>query len=198
MTSVTRSASAILLAATTIGSISVAAPTGASTSEVAINGVYTATSNGEWAMVNDRYQGHQTVISTWTISSTCVHPLACAGTVTSSLGWTEDIYKTETNWVVKHYVPDFIPCPDGTRAPGLQYFRFYAANVDGMQMAQTDYFLGEDETTGVSGACGRNKSLVLNLPFKLLKNGSEPPLSGSGGGSAAGPGGSGGSTGAGI
>lgn len=197
MSSITRRASAILLAATTIGSIGIAAPAAASGGEEALNGVFTATSNGEWAMLNDRYQGEQTVISTWTISSTCVHPLACAGTVTSSLGWTEDIYKTETNWVVKHYVPDFVPCPDGTRAPGLQYFRFYAATVDGMQQAKSDYLLGEDETTGESGACGRNKSLVLNLPFKLLKQGSEPPVTGSDTGSPGG-GGGGGATGGGI
>jgi hypothetical protein len=198
VSSVLRTATAILLSAATIGSIGVAAPAAASGGEEALNGVFTATSNGEWAKLNDRYQGHQTVKSTWTISSTCLHPLACAGTVRSSLGWTENISKTETNWVVRHYVPDFIPCPDGTQAPGLQYFRFYPANVDGMQQSKSDYLLGEDQTTGESGACGRNLSLLLNLPFKLLKEGSEPPVTMGGGGSPGAPGGAAGSTGAGI
>jgi hypothetical protein len=29
--------------------------------------------------------------------------------------------------------------------------------------------MGEDQTTGVSGACGRNRSLVLNLPVKISR-----------------------------
>jgi hypothetical protein len=33
----------------------------------------------------------------------------------------------------------------------------------------SDLWLGEDQTTGISGNCGRNKSLVLNLPVKITK-----------------------------
>jgi hypothetical protein len=38
-----------------------------------------------------------------------------------------------------------------------------------MAKAGSDLWLGEDETTGVSGNCGRNRSLVLNLPVKITK-----------------------------
>jgi len=163
-------ARAVLLAVAAVTCVGVAPPATATGGEDAINGTFTATSNGEWAQMNDRFQSEATVRSTWTVVSTCVTPFACAGTVTSSLGWTEDIYRQNQTWYVKHYIPDWIPCPDGTRAPGLQIFRFYPSNDDGMQEQKSDTLIGEDETTGVSGACGRNKSLVLNLPFKLVKN----------------------------
>jgi hypothetical protein len=72
-------------------------------------------------------------------------------------------------WYVKHYVPDWIPCPDGTRGPGLQVYKIYPATEDGISRAPSDLWLGEDQTTGESGACGRNRSLVLNLPVKITK-----------------------------
>ena len=164
-----RKVSAALLAAVTIGGVGIAPPVAAADDEYSLNGTYTATSNGEWAQMNDRYQSEATVRSTWTVVSTCVTVFACAGTVTSSLGWTEDIYRQNENWYVKHYIPDWIPCPDGTRAPGLQVFRFLASTNDGTLDPKSDLLVGEDETTGVSGACGRNRSLVLSLPFKLIK-----------------------------
>ena len=161
--------SAAVLAAASISCLGIAPPAAATGGEHAINGTFTATSNGEWAQMNDRYQSEATVRATWTVASTCVTPFACAGTVTSSLGWTEDIYRQNENSNVKHYIPDWIPCPDGTRAPGLQVYRFIAANDDGLGQAKSDMLVGEDETTGESGACGRNRSLVLSLPFKLVK-----------------------------
>ncbi len=138
--------------------------------QYAMNGTFAVVSNGEWAMMNDRYQDAPTVRSTWTVSSTCTTASTCAGTVTSSLGWTEDIY-TEAGyfWFVKHAVPEWIPCPDGTTAPGLQVYKFYPAADSGLLQRITDQWLGEDETTGVSGNCGRNRSLVLNLPVKITK-----------------------------
>jgi hypothetical protein len=136
-------------------------------SEYAINGRYWVVSNGEWAKMNERYQDEPTVRSEWTISTTCSTPNSCAGTVVSSLGWTEPIYtQTGKNWYVRHFVPDWIPCPDGTTAPGLQVFRFYRAlNPD--RTVIPGVLVGEDVTTGESGNCGRNESLVLNLPVKL-------------------------------
>ena len=65
--------------------------------------------------------------------------------------------------------------PTGSRAPtapcrpGLQVYRFYPANEDGIRTDNTDLYLGEDQTTGVSGNCGRNRSLVMNLPVKISK-----------------------------
>jgi hypothetical protein len=48
-------------------------------------------------------------------------------------------------------------------------YRFYPATEDGMSQRISDLWIGEDETTGVSGNCGRNRSLVLNLPVKITK-----------------------------
>lgn len=139
--------------------------------EYAMNGTFTVVSNGEWARMNDRYQDEPSVHSTWTVTSQCSTAITCAGTVASSLGWTEDIYTTAGNlWYVKHLVPEWIPCPDGTTAPGLQVYRIYRATDEGLAvLSHSDLWLGEDETTGVSGNCGRNKSLVLNLPVKITK-----------------------------
>ncbi len=146
------------------------APTATATDgDYAINGTFSVVSNGEWATMNDRYQDEPTVRSTWTVSSTCSTAITCAGKVTSSLGWTEDIYTTSGLWYVKHYVPDWIPCPDGTRAPGLQIYRFSHANEEGLAQQGSNLLLGVDETTGVSGNCGRNLSLVLVLPVKITK-----------------------------
>jgi hypothetical protein len=86
------------------------------------------------------------------------------------LGWTETIYTGIGNlWYVKHYVPDWIPCPDGTVGPGLQVYKIQPVNEDGMVQVGSDTWAGEDVTTGQSGACGRNRSLVLSLPVKVTK-----------------------------
>jgi len=154
----------------TAASIVAASPAAAEYEEFAMNGTYSVVSNGEWARQNDRYQDEPTVRSTWTVSTVCTTAITCSGTVTSSLGWTEDIYTgIGSLWYVKHYVPDWIPCPDGTRGPGLQIYKFYPANEDGTAQYGSDLWLGEDETTGESGACNRNRSLVMNLPVKIRK-----------------------------
>jgi hypothetical protein len=160
---------AALVAAAAFG-LGTAPPAAANYDQYAMNGTFSVVSNGEWARMNDRYQDEPSVRSTWTVSTTCSTAITCAGKVTSSLGWTEDIYTTMGSmWYVKHYVPDWIPCPDGTQAPGLQVYKIYKANEDGMAQEISDLWLGEDETTGVSGNCGRNRSLVLNLPVKITK-----------------------------
>jgi hypothetical protein len=138
--------------------------------QYAMNGTFSVVSNGEWARMNDRYQDEPSVHSTWTVNTVCKNAITCSGTVTSSLGWTEDVYTNIGNmWYVKHFVPDWIPCPDGTRAPGLQVYKFYPATDEGMVQRPSDLWIGEDETTGMSGNCGRNRSLVLNLPVKISK-----------------------------
>jgi len=64
------------------------------------------------------------------------------------------------------------PCADGTAVDGLQVFRFYAATPDGFaDIHSTDLYVGEDTTTGVSGACGHNKPLLVTMPFKLTPTG---------------------------
>jgi hypothetical protein len=126
--------------------------------QFAPNGTFSVVSNGEWARMNDRYQDEPSVRSTWTVNTTCTTAITCAGKVTSSLGWTEDIYTTSGMWYVKHYVPDWIPCPDGGTGPGLQVYRFYPANDEGLRFDNTNLYMGEDQTTGVSGL--RQESLA--------------------------------------
>ena len=160
---------AALIAAAAFG-LGTAPPAGAEYEQYAMNGTFSVVSNGEWARMSDRYQDEPSVHSTWTVNTTCTTALTCSGKVTSSLGWTEDVYTSTGNtWYVKHYVPEWIPCPDGSRAPGLQIYEFYPSTDEGMSQRISDLYVGEDETTGVSGNCGRNKSLVLNLPVKITK-----------------------------
>jgi hypothetical protein len=153
------------------GSVLTAPQCAANYDEFAPNGTYSVVSNGEWAKMNDRYEDKPSVRSTWTVSTTCSTAITCSGKVTSTLGWTEDIYTTNGIWYVKHAVPDWIPCPDGGVGPGLQVYRFYPATDEGIATSytNTNLYLGEDQTTGESGACDRNRSLVLVLPVKITK-----------------------------
>lgn len=137
--------------------------------DYAINGTFTVVSNGEWAKTNDRYHDEPTVTSIWTVSSRCTQPSTCSGKVTSSLGWTEDIYTTNDLWYVKHYIPDWIPCPDGTFAAGLQVYKFYGANEDGSAQQKSNLMFGQDQTSGMSGSCGKNLPLKINLPLEITK-----------------------------
>lgn len=162
--------SAAVLFTTALTGLGLAPHAGAEYEEYAMNGTFSVVSNGEWARMNDRYQDEPTVRSTWTVNTVCSSAITCSGKVTSSLGWTEDIYTGAGNmWYVKHYVPEWIPCPDGTSAPGLQVYKIYPATEEGMSQRISDLWLGEDETTGVSANCGRSRSLVLNLPVKISR-----------------------------
>ena len=100
--------------------LSVTPQAGAEYDKYAMNGTFSVVANGEYATMNDRYQDQPTMNSTWTVSSTCSSAFTCSGQVTSSLGWTENVYTTSGDqWHVRHAVPEWIPCPDGTTAPGL-------------------------------------------------------------------------------
>lgn len=137
-----------------------------------LNGVYTATSNGEWARTNDIFRDLPSVQAIWTISSQCSYPTECTGTVSSNQGWTAPIYQKGGEWYVKHTVPDWIPCQDGSRPAGLQVFRFKGMTPDGTRQDTTsNTLIGEDATTGPSGACGRSYPLFIAMPFKLVKQG---------------------------
>lgn len=140
----------------------------------ALNGTYTATSNGEWAATNDVFHNEKSLRSTWTISTVCSYPTECAGTVTSDFGWTAPIYQTGGEWYVKRVIPNWMPCQtqDGPDADGFQVFRFHGASPDGAQSVPTTTFLvGTDATTGAKGACGRGLPLFITMPFKLVKQG---------------------------
>lgn len=140
--------------------------------EWALNGSYTATSNGEWAATNDVFHNEKSLRSTWTISTVCSYPTECEGTVTSDFGWTAPIYQTGGEWYVKRVIPGWEPCQDGTAADGFQVFRFHGSSPDGAQTVPTTTFLvGTDATTGAQGGCGRGLPLYITMPFKLVKQG---------------------------
>src|SRR5262245_18204847 len=81
-------ATATLLAASVFGFLGPPTTAQATTKDdVAINGTYRATSIGNWAKINDQYNNEPTVVSTWTISSTCANFQECTGTLTSDQGW---------------------------------------------------------------------------------------------------------------
>jgi hypothetical protein len=135
----------------------------------AINGTFSATSNGEWARKNEIFSPEAVVRATWTITTTCRIQWECSGTVTSDQGWSAPITSTNLQWVVKHDVPDWEPCPDGTAATGEQIFSFFAADERGIPDEKSTTYVGLDATTGPSGACGINRALVISMPFKLIK-----------------------------
>ncbi|WP_425330547.1 hypothetical protein [Mycobacteroides abscessus] len=164
----------LIMAAVLASAIMTDSNTSATASPIdwALNGTYTATSNGEWAKTNDIYHDEASIRSTWTITSTCSYPGECTGTVTSDWGWTAPIYQKSAVWYVKRTVDNWQPCPDGATAAGLQVFRFYPATPDGSAAdPASSTLMGDDQTTGVSGSCGSSKTLFISMPFKLVKAG---------------------------
>ncbi|QYL19590.1 hypothetical protein K0O64_14520 [Mycolicibacterium pallens] len=138
--------------------------------EWGLNGTFTATSNGEWARTNDVFHDEKSVRSNWAIATQCSYPTECTGTVTSDAGWSAPIYQTGGMWYVKRTVDNWEPCPDGTSADGLQVFWFQPMTPGGdAGDPDSTTLLGEDQTTGPSGACGRSLALFVNMPFKLVK-----------------------------
>jgi hypothetical protein len=166
------SAAAGLTTVLVTSAIALASAAHASDDEWGLNGTYIATSNGEWSKTNEVFRDQASLRSVWTISTQCSYPTECTGTVSSDFGWTAPIYKTGGVWYVKHTVENWVPCPDGTAAPGLQVFRFVPVVEDGSLTDPTSTTLaGEDQTTGPSGACGVSKAVFINMPFKLVKAG---------------------------
>ncbi len=156
-----------LLAAAALTAVTVAAPAHA-VDKWSLNGTFTATSNGEWARTNDVFHKELSVRAIWTVSSQCSYPTECTGTVTSDQGWTAPIYQTGGEWYVKHVVPNWMPCPDGSTADGFQVFRFKRMAPGGDYTDPTSTTLiGEDATSGPSGACGRSLAKFITMPFKL-------------------------------
>ncbi len=164
------SAGATLLAAAAIGGLCIA-PAQADVNNPAINGTFLATSNGEWARTNDSYHDEQSIRSTWTISTSCVNPVQCSGTVVSDQGWTANITHVSGMWKVIRYLPNWETCADGTAATGRQVFTFYPVGTNPALLvdANSTTFSGEQVTTGPSGACGVSNLLEIAMPFKLVK-----------------------------
>ena len=164
---------ATVAAGTVFGCLATASIARATTKEeVAINGTWRATSIGDWAQRNDQYYGEPTVISTWTISSSCVTFQECHGTVTSDQGWSAPLYMNDGEmWKVKHDVPNWERCQDGTAYTGQQTFYFYPVNDNGGYQLGSPTMAGKDKTIGPSGACGQNQWLDIAMPLRLDKIG---------------------------
>jgi hypothetical protein len=128
---------------------------------IALNGTYTAFSDGVWATTNLSYHDERSVTQTWTITSTCSTYQDCSGRVASDQGWSADMVYVSGSWLVKHSVDNWEPCIDGTAHPGEQTFMFSKGYPDPFPLQ------GWDTTLGLSGACGYNKQLNVRLPFTL-------------------------------
>ena len=165
------SAAVAIAAFAMAGSLGTATPAHASNFGVELNGTYRVLSNGEWARGNeDVLYDQQTVIETWTVSTDCVSPIECSGVVTSDRGWTGTV-RLDDFWFVDHDVPNWLPCPDGTFAPGHQMFILKAIDpaTNEYSPKNVSLLMGRNQTKGPSGACGRNKPVVIEMPVRMEK-----------------------------
>lgn len=165
---------AMMLAPIVFGVVSPASTAGATTKEdVALNGTYQVTSNGNLAKINRQFNPEAVVTTTWTISSTCTNFEECSGTVKSAQGWSAPATLHDgTQWYVTHDVPNWETCPDGKSYTGRQEMYFYPVNaVDGSVEVGSSILAGKDKTIGPSGACGQNNLLTIELPLRLDKIG---------------------------
>jgi hypothetical protein len=133
---------------------------------VAVNGRYTAFSDGAWAKTNDRFHDEASTTSTWTITSSCSTFYDCTGRVVSDAGWSGDLLYLSGRWRVSHEIPDWQRCPDGSTAPGTQAFTFAPPRADDVVVPK---LVGLDSTTGPSGACGVNLWNNITMPFTLTR-----------------------------
>jgi hypothetical protein len=139
--------------------------------DMALNGRFLATSNGDWAATNDVYRDIPSVRSTWTIAMSCVNALTCSGTVASDIGWNAEITTTNGEYVVKRDLPNWQPCADGSgrAVTGHQRYRFFPVGAGGVQMPGSPVFAGFDKTSGESGGCSLNEKAEIEMPFRLEK-----------------------------
>src|SRR5262249_23908263 len=129
---------------------------------------FRVTSIGDWSKTNNQYHGEATVISTWTISTSCDTAHECLCTVTSDQGWSAPAQMTDgIMWYVRRDVPNWERCADGTAFTGKQLFYFYPVDSNGNFVLGEPTFAGRDRTVGPSGACGRNQWLDVSMPMRL-------------------------------
>jgi hypothetical protein len=168
-------AAAMLLATSAVGVLGPVTPARAITKEeVAINGTYRVTSIGNWAKINDQYNGEPTTVQVWTLNSTCSTFLECDGTVKSDEGWTARLYMIDgISWYARREIPNWERCEDGTAFTGKQTFSFYPVNPDGSGYVElgSPVLAGRNKTVGPSGACGQNQWLTVDLPVRIDKIG---------------------------
>lgn len=154
-----------------VAATGIAAPAHADdTTGLQLNGKYLVTSNGEWSKTNEVFHDEQVVRQVWTTTSSCESPTSCTGHLVSSQGWEADMVYTEDRWVVRRTIPNWMPCYDGSAQPGNQEFRFWPVDSNGQRYPSDGaLFGGYDETKGISGACGRNVSLVIKMPVRMQR-----------------------------
>lgn len=159
-----------------VASLSAATPAYAEDFGVALNGTFRVMSDGEWAKVGmapggaDVFIDQQTVNQTWTVTTSCISPIECTGEVKSDLGWTATA-RLKDYWYIDHDIPNWLPCPDGTFAPGHQKFILLGFNPARNERVvhNADFLIGRDQTKAPSGACGRNQPVVIEMPVKVQK-----------------------------
>lgn len=132
--------------------------------DIAINGTFIAFSDGVWAKTNDSLHEERSVTQVWTITSTCTTFEDCTGQVISDHGWTGDLVYLSGRWRVRHVIEDWEPCWDGTAWPGTQTFIFWQEYE-----RDPNVYVGWDRTEGPSGACGSNRVLDIEMPFRLTR-----------------------------
>ena len=159
-----------LTALALIAGVGVAPAAHASNFGTELNGTFRVQSDGQWARTNDVKIKQETVVETWTISTSCVNELNCSGTVTSDRGWTGTA-RLNDFWYVEHVIPNWIPCSDGTFASGFQKFILWGVDHATEQKVYNNIqtFAGRNVTKGPSGACGVNKPVVIELPVSGVK-----------------------------
>ncbi len=135
---------------------------------IALNGTFTAVSDGTWAKTNDSFHDESTIPSTWTIRSTCTTFQDCTGRLVSDQGWSAPVVYLSGRWRATRVVDDWEHCADGSTAPGQQSFTFWPPRADEYNPVM---LTGWDETVGPSGACGINRSLVIQMPLRLTRIG---------------------------
>jgi hypothetical protein len=164
MTEKRRTTTALAAAATIVPLMIGGVVAHASGDDVAINGTYTAVSDGQLAKTRDSYHNEATVTATWTITSHCTDYQDCSGTVVSDQGWNAPMRYLSGQWRATHTIANWMPCPDGSSVAGEQNFLFWRETPDNpAQLA------GFDKTIGPSGACGINKPLTISLPLSLRR-----------------------------
>ena len=160
----TRARAVASIASAVVLSVPAFAPPAHAQDGVAINGTFTAFSDGGKARTNDSYHAEANVTQTWTITSTCRTYQDCIGRVTSDQGWSADLIYMSGRWKTSRIVENWEPCFDGTAYPGRQAWIFWLGYPQ-----DPNKYVGWDKTEGPSGACGFNKVLDIEMPFTLTR-----------------------------
>lgn len=161
----------VLIAAASVAALTTAPSAAAAFCDPTLNGAYRAVSDGTWAKTNEIFHDEATETSTWSISTTCsAETYDCAGEVSSSQGWDAPIQCDSAGlWSVRRHLGRWEPCHDGTAAPAEQLMYFSPDLSGSPSFGEVTSFSGWDRTVGISGGCGINRSLVIEMPFQLTR-----------------------------